>query len=66
MTVQYCNIAINLKNLSAFGFQFWLLQKSSKVPSIFLGFWSIQSVKLKLIMNSKKALFAVTYAGLMD
>ncbi len=48
----------NQKNVSAFGFWFQLLWKSSKLPSIFLGFQSIRSVKWILIMNSKKALFA--------
>jgi hypothetical protein len=50
----------HLKKVSAFGYQFCLLWKPSKLPSIFLGFWNIQSVKQSQIMNSKKALFAAT------
>ncbi len=49
------------KKLSTFGIQFRLLRKSSKLPSVFLGFQNIWSVKWIRKMNSKKALVAVTY-----
>jgi hypothetical protein len=35
-------LSVNLKKLSTFSIQFRLLQKSSKLPSIFLGFQSIR------------------------
>jgi hypothetical protein len=52
--------SVNLQKLSAFGFQFCLLGKSSKLPLIFQGFRSIRSVKRIPITNGKKALFSVT------
>ncbi len=51
---------LSIQKLSTFGIRFRLLWKSSKLPSIFLGFQSIQSVNWIWKTNGKKALFAVT------
>ena len=48
-----------------FGIWFRLLRKSSKLPSIFLGFQSIRSVNQIQKTNGKKALFAITYCDLI-
>ncbi len=45
----------SIQKISAFRFWFRLLWKSSKLPLIFLGFWSVRSVKQIQIANGKKA-----------
>ncbi len=53
-----CNWSIR-KSYLHFGIRFRSLRKSSKLPSIFLGFRSIQSVNRILKPNGKKEIFVI-------